>query len=92
MDCSINIMYNLEMRKWVCWVKEVSKGWTITSILKRVGLLLYNVQLILCKILFFVQFGPQSFLLSDQDLFKEELISNSYERVGLKEGGLKWKI
>ena len=53
------------------------------------GLLLYNVQLILCKILFFVQFGSQSFLLSDQDLFKEELISNSYEKVGLEEGGLK---
>jgi hypothetical protein len=38
---------------------------------------------------FFFQFGPQTLFLDDQVLFKEQLITNSYERVGLEEGGSK---
>jgi len=39
----------------------------------------------LCKILYFFQFGPPTFL-GDLVLFKKQLISNSYERVRLEEG------
>jgi hypothetical protein len=35
------------------------------------------------------QFGPQTLFLDHQVLFKEQLITNSYERVGLEEGGPK---
>jgi hypothetical protein len=39
----------------------------------------------LCKILYFFQFGPPTFL-GDLVLFKKQLILNSYERVRLEEG------
>jgi hypothetical protein len=38
------------------------------------------------------QFDPQTLFFSDQVLFNEQLISNPYERVGLEDEGLKWKI
>jgi hypothetical protein len=48
---------------------------------------IFTIHLLLCKILFyFFQFDPQTLFLDDQVLFKERLISNSYERVRL-EGG-----
>jgi hypothetical protein len=39
----------------------------------------------------FFKFGSQTLFLDDQVLFKEQLISNSYEMVGLEEGGSKLK-
>jgi hypothetical protein len=39
------------------------------------------------KILFFFQFDPQTLFLGDQVIFKEQLISNSYEMVGLEDEG-----
>ena len=42
----------------------------------------------LCN-LFCFQFGPQTLFLGDQVLFKEQLVLNSYEIVGLEEGGPK---
>jgi hypothetical protein len=41
--------------------------------------------------IFFFQFGPQTLFLDDKVLFKEQLITNSYERVGLVEGRTKMK-
>jgi hypothetical protein len=40
---------------------------------------------------FFLKFGSQTLFLGDQVLFKEQLISNSYEMVGLEKEGSKLK-
>ena len=54
---------------------------------KRVGFSLY-----ICHYtnLLFFHFGHQTLFLDDQVLFKKQLISNSYKRVGLEEEGPKW--
>jgi len=70
--------------RWRC--NRIDRKWRkiITCILKHVGFTL------LChyvKFCFFFQFDPQTLFLGDQVIFKEQLISNSYEMVGLEDGG-----
>ena len=60
----------------------------ITCILKRVGFSLYVYHCAKICFFFFSLVFKLCFL-TDQVLFKEQLISNSYERMKLEEGGPK---